>query len=184
MIYFYKGKMVMRTAMVSSDPKSVIVRVLSIVDPKATDHPVNTELYAKLAELEKPIYEVFELHANVKTKGTMTGIIVGFEPSTNRAVVMSDKIGNYAEDRTRYSYKQWELLTHNPNAFEFVPGKFYKVNGKETLFCVADPTYPEDLILYDANGKAVYDSLASIVDKTGLQFSHGIQNVQVAKAFN
>lgn len=59
--------------------------------------------------LEDLVEERFRIGDKVKSAGSFTGIVVGYELATNRAVCISDKLPKNSKDRTRYAYKVTEL---------------------------------------------------------------------------
>lgn len=50
----------------------------------------------------------------VKSFHTFSGRVVAFEKETNRVICVSDKIGKYDDDRTRWAYKLKELHAIKP----------------------------------------------------------------------
>lgn len=178
MIYWYNKKLITKLADTNGG-RDVIVRVIENFEEPAA---VGGELYVSKSDLVPMISELFVIGDQVASMATLTGRITGFELETNRAIVVSTKIGNYKDDRTRYAYLAKEL-TKLDNNYIFEPGKMYKINGKYEVMVCVDPKDEDVIHLYNKKGKPVYMDLSTRVNKAGLAFSHGIENVQQINNF-
>lgn len=113
------------------------------------------------SECQPIITELFNIKDEVRAcyKGNMgfTGRIVAFELASNRAICMSDKVGQYNNARQRFAYA-WNEIEKLPTTFEFKLNHKYQVPAGQVFRTVASPQHPNGeylLLIDDASGQFV-----------------------------
>lgn len=144
--------------------------------------------------------EVFLVGDKVASAYSFTGTVTGYEEETNRVICISDKIANYSDDRTRYSYSVNELTNDTYNKqlaiakqeeeqekaekrrkqmFYFELGKHYKINSE--LEVMATAATKED----NVNLIGVYEAYLQCVPvgatRDQYRYNHKIFNIQEMK---
>jgi hypothetical protein len=183
---YWNGKVVCVVAdEVQGMPGKAIVRIVENLCDRP--HEFIADTIVDKIRIEPIITDAFKLHDHVKvTNGSMIGTIVGFEPSTNRAVVMSDKIKNYNNDRTRYSYKPNELELFDDNLFKFIPGCWYKVTyntgttgGTVELMSVQSVFNSDEVMLFNKQGEIMFNNIAKDASLSHLKQFNNIDKVRL-----
>jgi hypothetical protein len=156
-LVFYKGF----AAGVINDygTNAVHIKLLKDFNIDPTDRRIDEEVVVSESGYYEPLVaEVFEIGDKVERKGgTFKGKVVGFEYSTNSAICVSDKIGKYMDQRTRYSYGVHELSKHDPQLFVFETGAVYRINDCIEAMAVESVFDKHDIMLFSTvNGKMIY----------------------------
>lgn len=182
MLLFYNGRLVKKIADVPSDPCKAIVEVVRCynADDSIT---VGMELYADCKDLEVPVTEIYRIGEPVRSLGSFTGKVVGYEYCTNRPIVVSDKVDRYKEGNTRYVYDTDKLIPI-VHSIHFEPGKYYMINNQTPVMAVRDPEDRETIMLVSKKGNIIYKDLAEVNVASGLALNNGIETVKQIKSFN
>lgn len=139
-----------------------------------------TEYLIKKGHLQPLIYNVFSIGDHVISKiGTLIGRIVAFEYHTNRAIVISDRIDNYKDKRTRYAYAINEIEKYDPSKFRFVPGRWYRINNCMDVIAVESVFRDTDVTLFNSEGKIVIRNVPKEASLMLLMSKFGITRIDI-----
>lgn len=172
--YFYNGKVVQLEHVLDGNCNLGLVSV--IVGAETSNQ---TCFQVNMSDLQPLAQETFPMGSSVKyIKGSYTGEVVGYELCKNRVVTRSHKIGNYKNDRTRYSYAIDELEHVDNGMVRFEIDKYYAINGV-TVRAMRDYDNPGCVHLLSA--RTNYNKVPRNVHKDELRSKFGILNVQRVK---
>lgn len=176
--HFYNGYEVIITAEVPGMKNKVIVRPIKDLRLKKIGIPA--DMLVDKDKLEIPIYEAFKVGDHVRNKfGSMVGKISAFELHTNSAVVVSDKIGNYKDKSTRYTYHVSALELCGARDIRIVPGCWYKVNNTFKLLAVQSVFSEDEVMLFNKDGEIVFRGLPKHVNRDWLLLVHSIETIEM-----
>lgn len=175
---YWQGRHVLVQAQIPGTT-NMIVKVLADMRLNTQTNEVGCEFQAKAKDIEPLIKDVFPLHAHVKNKyGSMIGKISAYELATNKAVVISDKIENYQNKSTRYTYTQHELELYNADAIVLAPGCWYRTNHRNDYLAVQSVFEQDEIMLFDREGNMVFTGLKKENLKSMLYAKHGIHHIE------
>lgn len=142
----------------------------------------NVAYSVKKTDCEPLISDLYKVGDTIQsTIGGLKGTVTALELSTNRAICMSEKIGNYHDKRTRYAYAYDEIKPYDQNAFEFAIGAKYMLNGKILVKCVWDAGTENNICLIDEAANRVVCALPKTAYLVELREAFGIKSIQRTK---
>lgn len=173
---FYNG---MKVQVIDVDKFDMIVKVVEDYRFEKRIRP-GTEYLINKNHLQPLVYDVFSIGDHVISDiGTLKGRVVAFEYHTNRAIVVSDRIDNYKDKRTRYAYAIHEIEKYDPNKFTFVLGRWYRINNCMDVMAIESTFRDTDVMLINREGKIVIRDVPKEVSPTLLMSKFGIAKIGI-----
>lgn len=177
---FYSGmKVQVVDDNIPSLPSHALVRVVEDYGFEEQVRP-GAEYLIKKIYLQPLVDEIFSIGDHVISKiGTLIGRIVAFEYHTNRAIVVSDRIDNYKDKRTRYAYATHEIEKYDPNKFRFVPGTWYRINNQIEVMAVESVFNQSDVMLFNKEGQIIVRDVPKEASPMLLMSKFGINKIDI-----
>ncbi|NLD21640.1 MAG: hypothetical protein GX664_04040 [Bacteroidales bacterium] len=177
---FYNG---MKVQVIDSDLQdSNFDTIVKVVEDYRFEEQIRpgTEYLINKGHLQPLVYDVFSIGDRVRSDiGTLTGRIVAFEYHTNRAIVVSDRIDNYKDKRTRYAYAVHEIEKYDPGKFTFVPGRWYRINSYMDVMVIESAFRDTDVMLINREGKIVIHDVPKEASSKLLMSKFGIARIDI-----